>query len=162
MAEHKKNWLKFAIGFIVCLLIRLIPIRPPNIEPILATNMPLSKVYGAPAGFLFALLSILVYDLITGTLGIWSLFTAGAYGILGLGAAFYFRRRESSVGNYVRFAIFGTLFFDAVTGLSVGPLFFGQSFYGAFLGQIPFTAMHLLGNVTFAALLSPAVYRYAV
>jgi hypothetical protein len=62
----------------------------------------------------------------------------------------------------VRFAIVGTLFFDAVTGLTVGPMFFHQSFISTFVEQIPFTALHLLGNVTFAIILSPAIYNFMI
>lgn len=162
METYKKNWLKFVLGFVVCLLIRLIPLRPPNIEPILATQMPFSRAYGAYAGFIFAFLSIVIYDLVTGTLGVWTLLTAGVYGVLGFWAFFYFKKHQASALNYARFAVIGTLFFDAVTGLSIGPLFFGQSFSSAFVGQIPFTAMHLLGNVSFALLLSPAIYRFII
>jgi len=159
MDIFKKNWFKFTIGFIVCLLIRLIPFRPPNIEPILATQMPFSKAYGAYFGFLFAFLSIVLYDLVTGTLGIWTLLTAGTYGVLGLWAAYYFKTRQASASNFAVFAIMGTIFFDVITGLSIGPLFFHQSFYSALVGQIPFTLLHLLGNVSFALFLSPVIYR---
>ncbi len=162
METYKKNWLKFVTGLVVCLLVRLLPFRPPNIEPILAVQMPFSKVYGAYVGFLFAILSIVLYDLITGTLGMWSLVTAGAYGVLGLGAAVYFKKNNANVWGFVRYAIFGTLFFDAVTGLTVGPLLFHQSFASALVGQIPFTMMHLLGNVSFAVLLSPAIYSFMI
>ena len=158
----RKNWPKFIIGFVACLLIRLIPFRPPNIEPILATQMPFSKAYGAYIAFAFAFLSIVIYDLVTGTLGIWTLLTASTYGVLGLVAAFYFKNRKANSWNFAKFAIAGTIFFDAVTGLSIGPLFFGQSLSGAFFGQIPFTALHLLGNVSFALVLSPAIYRFVV
>ena len=90
MQEYKKNWLKYFIGFISCLLIRLIPFRPPNIEPILATQMPFSKAYGGVAGFLFAFLSMILYDIITGKVGMWTLVTAFVYGILGFLASRYF------------------------------------------------------------------------
>ena len=158
----RKNWPKFIIGFIACLLIRLIPFRPPNIEPILATQMPFSKAYGAYVGFAFAFLSIVIYDLVTVTLGVWTLLTASTYGVLGLVAAFYFKNRRANALNFAGFAIFGTIFFDAVTGLSIGPLFFGQSLSEAFFGQISFTALHLLGNVSFALVLSPAIYRFVI
>lgn len=162
MDTYKKNWPKFVIGFITCLLIRLIPFRPPNIEPILATQMPFSKAYGALPGFLFAFFSIIFYDLVTGTLGVWTLLTAGTYGVLGLWSAYYFKKHKANALGYATFAIFGTIFFDAVTGLSIGPLFFHQSLSSAFTGQIPFTGLHLLGNVSFALVLSPAIYRFVV
>jgi uncharacterized membrane protein len=79
MQKYQKNWLKFSVGLVLCLLVRLIPFRPPNIEPILATNMPFSKAYGPYAGFLFAFVSIVLYDVVTSTLGMWSLITASTF-----------------------------------------------------------------------------------
>lgn len=160
--RNEKNWFKSAIGFFVCLLFRLLPFRTPNIEPILAMQMPFSKKYGALAGFAFAFLSMVSYDLLTDRVGVWTLITATVYGVLALFANYFFQNREMSRLNYVKFAVFGTLFFDAITGLSIGPIFFGQSFMQALIGQIPFTLMHLLGNVTFALILSPILYKYII
>jgi len=162
MDASKKNYFKFTLGLALCLLVRLIPFRAPNIEPILAATMPFSKAYGALTGFSFAILSILLYDVLTGTLGMQTFFTAGAYGIIGWWSASYFKKREASVLNYVRFAIIGTLFFDVLTGLTVGPLLFQQSFVNALVGQIPFTALHLTGNIIFALVLSPVIYNFII
>lgn len=162
MEMDRKNYFKFAFGLILCLLVRLIPFRVPNIEPLLATMMPFSKVYGAFVGFSFVVLSILFYDVLTGTLGLQTFFTAGAYGVLGFWSARYFKKNKATVWSFVRFAIIGTLFFDAVTGLTVGPLFFHQSFIGSLVGQIPFTALHLTGNIIFAFTLSPALYNFLI
>ncbi|MDD5721085.1 MAG: hypothetical protein PHT16_01395 [Candidatus Pacebacteria bacterium] len=163
MSVVKENYSKFSPKFffalLLCLVVRLIPFRAPNVEPILATMMPFSKAYGAFIGFSFAVLSIFIYDLLTGTMGIQTLFTVGAYGVLGLWSASYFKKYQGSRWDYVRFAIFGTLFFDAFTGFTVGPIFFHQSFTQSFFGQIPFTALHLTGNVIFALILSPAIYK---
>ena len=161
MQTDKKNYFKFSLALILCLLVRLIPFRAPNVEPILATTMPFSKAYGVFVGFSFAVLSILLYDVLTGTLGVQTFFTVGAYGIIGLWAGSYFKRKTST-WNYVRFAIFGTLFFDALTGLTVGPIFFHQSFLGSIVGQIPFTALHLIGNIVFAFVLSPTIYNFLI
>lgn len=163
MGADKKNYFKFSpkffIALFLCLVVRLIPFRAPNVEPILATMMPFSKAYGALVGFSFAVLSILLYDVATGTAGVQTFFTVGAYGILGLWSASYFKKDEGNVGNYVRFAILGTLFFDAFTGLTVGPIFFHQSFIQSLIGQIPFTMLHLMGNIMLALILSPAIYE---
>ena len=165
MGADKKNYFKFSLALFLCLVVRLIPFRVPNVEPILATMMPFSKAYGAFIGFSFAVLSIFIYDLLTGTIGMQTFFTVGAYGILGLWAASYFkkdklaRRGGGDKWDYVRFAILGTLFFDAFTGLTVGPIFFHQSFIQSFIGQIPFTALHLTGNIVFALILSPVIYK---
>ena len=64
--------------------------------------------------------------------------------------------------DYAKFAIIGTLAYDAVTGLTVGPLLFHQTFYSALIGQIPFTILHLIGNTSFALLLSPLIYNFAI
>jgi energy-coupling factor transport system substrate-specific component len=161
--EKKQQFsIKFFLALAFCLLVRLIPFRVPNVEPILATMMPFSKALGAISGFSFAVLSILLYDILTGTLGMQTFFTAGAYGLLGIGAALYFKKYGTEKWSFVRFAIIGTLFFDALTGLVVGPTFFHQSFVNALIGQIPFTILHLLGNIIFALLLSPAIYKILI
>ncbi len=162
MIEYKRNWFKFVVAFVVCLLVRLIPFRPPNIEPILATQMPFGKAYGKIAGFTFAFLSIVLLDLIVSKVGLWTWITACSYGLLGIWAGLYLKNKKNSAWNYATFAIMGTLAFDIVTGLSIGPLFYHQPFTQALVGQLPFTGMHLLGNVGFAIILSPALHRYVV
>ena len=161
----KKNYFKFSFVIILCLFVRLIPFRAPNVEPILATTMPISRAYGAFFGFSFAILSILLYDIVTGTLGMQTFFTTLVYGLLGLWSANYFKnfkKDEANVWSYVRFAIFGTLFYDVLTGLTVGPMFFHQPFLGSLIGQIPFTALHLVSNIVFALILSPAIYKFLI
>lgn len=154
------DWLKYILTFTVVMLFRLLPFRAPNVEPILAAVMPLSKRFGGLAGTLFGVLSIVLYDAVTSGWGAWTWVTALAYGCLGAASYFYFRNRSASAGNFVRFSIAGILFYDAATGLTIGPLFNGQSFSVALAGQIPFTVLHLLGAVTFAALVSPVLYRW--
>ncbi|MDO8659766.1 MAG: hypothetical protein Q7K54_04145 [Candidatus Parcubacteria bacterium] len=162
MATNSKNYLKFAIAVVACLLARLIPFRMPNVEPLMATVMPFSKAYGIFFSLFFAVLSILSYDLITNTLGVQTFFVLFAYIVVSLWSTQYFKNREANISNFVKFSIMGTLFFDAMTGLTVGPLFFHQSFAGSFIGQIPFTLYHLLGNIIFATILSPAIYSLLV
>ena len=149
MTPYKKNWLKFTLGIFGCLLFRLLPFRAPNIEPIMSTVMPFGKAYGASVGFFFAFLSIILYDLATGTLGKWTMLTSASYGVVGYASAYYFKNREPSRKNFVYFAILGTLFFD-------------QPILVALVGQIPFTILHLVGNVSFAFILSPVIYSYLV
>lgn len=157
----KKNWLKYTFAFVAVLALRLIPFRAPNVEPIMAAQMPFGKVYGKLAAFLFGAMSIVVYDSLTSGLGVWTAITAIAYGFVGLGAGFFFKNR-TGWRNYALYAVIGTIFYDALTGLTLGPLFFGQPFMGALIGQIPFTALHLLGSVTFAIVLSPAIEMWSV
>jgi uncharacterized membrane protein len=156
------GWLKFVIGWGTVFLFRLIPFRLPNVEPLLATMMPFSKRFGALGSFLFGFLGIVLFDAVTSGWGMWTLVTALAYGALGPASYYFFLKREASVANFVRFGIIGTLAYDAVTGLTIGPLFMGQPFLVALVGQIPFTLLHLAGTVVFATLLSPVLYRGVV
>ncbi len=158
--DINKQWKHLSVGFVLCLLARLVPLRIPNVEPLLSVQMPFAKKFGATIGFLFGALSIALYDLIVGRIGIWTLITALSYGALGVFSYLYFKQRTPSRTHFVTFAVLGTLFYDAVTGLTIGPLFFHQNFLAALSGQIPFTALHLLGSVLFALILSPAIYRY--
>lgn len=151
-----KKWFKYIVGFGAVLLIRLVPFRAPNVEPILAIQMPFAKKYGILSSFLFGFFSITIYDLFTSGIGTWTIVTALAYGLLGIGA-FYFFKNRSGWKNYAIYAVVATIVYDAITGLTVGPIFFDQPLIAAFIGQIPFTALHLLGNVSFAIILSPVI-----
>ncbi len=153
-------WIKYVIIFAGVFLFRLLPFRAPNVEPVLASLMPLSKRFGALSSALFAVLSIVLYDAVTSGFGIWTAVTALAYGAIGIASYLYFRNREATRGNFVRFTIVSILFYDAVTGLTVGPIAFHQPLASALVGQIPFTILHLLGSIVFAALVSPALYRW--
>lgn len=153
--------LKFLIGWTAVFLFRLIPFRPPNFEPMLATVMPFGKRYGPVGSFLFGFLGIVLYDGVTSGWGNWTAVTAICYGVLGLAAHYYFAHREASVLNFLVFGVPATIVYDAVT-MFIGPVFNGQPLALALAGQIPFTMMHLAGTVTFSVLLSPALYRWVV
>lgn len=153
--------LKFIIGWVAVFLFRMIPFRPPNFEPMLATVMPFSKRYGPWGAFAFGFFGIVLYDAITSGWGSWTWVTALSYGALGIGAHYFFKNREASVKNFLVFGIPATILYDALTML-IGPVFNHQSFALALAGQIPFTLMHLAGTITFSVLLSPALYRWVI
>ena len=152
---HMRHWVKFIIGWFICLGFRFLPFRPPNFEMNLATQMPFAKSFGPLAGALFGALSMFFFDATTGRLGQWTVLTAVSYGLIGAVAPFALRKMD-----YLSFAVVGTIAYDAMTGLTMGPLMFHQPLMEALVGQIPFTAMHLLGNVMFALVLSPVIERW--
>lgn len=152
-----KYAMAFLISFIACLIFRLIPFRPPNVEPLLVAQMPLGRHYGAPVAFLFGALSIIIFDSLTSGIGLWTLITAFLYGMLGVFSTLFFKRFKASAKNYAIFAFIAVIAYDALSGLTIGPIFFHQSFMTAFVGQIPFTLLHLAGAVPFAYLLSPLI-----
>jgi len=157
--RSKTHIFKYFIGLSTVIILRLIP-HPPSFQPIMANMMPYSKNWGKFSGCMFGVLSILSYDLLTGTLGKWSLLTVGAYGLLGILSGIFFKQRKSSVKNYVTFAILGTLIYDIITGFGVGMLIFNQGFYQTLTGQIPFTIQSMLGNIVFSSILSPVIYKW--
>lgn len=150
---------KAVIGWLIVFAVRLIPFRMPNVEGIMATLMPVSKRFGPLASFLYGALAIALYDAVTGKVGSWTLITALSYGAIGVASAFFFRRYRTSAVNFVVFSVVATVLYDAVTGVLFAPLF-GMTFAVALVGQIPFTLYHLVGNVAFAALVSPLFLRF--
>lgn len=161
LSKLPQNFLKYIVGLITALGLRLIP-HPPNVEPIMSAMMPFSKRWGWFSGMVFCFLSVMSFDLITGTLGAWSLVTAGTYTALGALSGLFFKNKESSIRNYVLFSVVGTLIYDAITGIGIGMLFFNQTFSQTFIGQIPFTVNHLMGNVLFSIVISPVLYKWVL
>ena len=149
---------KVFIVFIGCLLFRLLPFRAPNVEPIMASLMPLSRKYGALLGFAFGFLSIFLYDLLT-HFGSWTWITGIVYGVVGAVAGLYFKKFRTSTFNFIVFAFIATIAYDLITGVLVAPLW-GQTLGEALMLQIPFTALHLAGNIGFAVTLSPLINKW--
>ncbi len=156
-----KNAVRYLTGLATVLVLRLIP-HPPNVEPIMATMMPYAKRWGILSGILFTVIAMAGYDLLTGTLGVWSILTIGTYTLLAIAAGWYFRRAKPDAKHFVGFAVIGTLVYDAITGIGTGMLFFHQSFAMTFYGQIPFTLYHLAGNIVLAGIVSPLLYRWVL
>lgn len=152
-----KQWLSAGIALILCTLVRLIPLRAPNIEPVFASVMPFARRYGVVVGFVFGAINIVLYDAITAGIGSWTFVAALGYGLVGAVGAWVLPKFKNRKAGYLSYAIVGTIVYDLATGLTLGPIAFGQPFLGALVGQIPFTALHLLGNIAFALTISPAL-----
>ena len=152
---------KYAIGFLGTLAFRLLSpfLGLWNVSPLMATELAGAKAYGVWAGGLYGALSIVLLDLIMGKVGSWTIITAITYGLVGIIGAYFLKSRPASARNFIIVSIIGTIFFDLITGVLMGPLLFGTGFIEAFIGQIPFTLRHLGGNIFFAATLAPWFYR---
>lgn len=152
---------KFLLGFCLSIALRLLPFRPWNVEPILSIAMPFARFYGPVASFVFACVSMVLYDVIVGQMGGWTLVTSLTYGFVAMGAHYWLKYWKRPILGFASYAIIGTLVFDAVTMLS-GPLFYDQPWSEAFTGQLPFTANHLFGNLLLSVTLSPLLDRFLV
>ena len=153
-----KDKFKILIVFVGCFLFRLIPFRAPNVEPIMASIMPLGRKYGALMAFLFGFLSMFLFDSMT-HFGPWTWEGSITYGLIGLASTFYFKEFKTSGFNFAVFAFFATIFFDLITGVLFAPMF-GQTIFNALILQIPFTLLHLAGNIGFALTLSPLINKW--
>ena len=103
--------------------------------------------------------SIFLYDLLT-SYGSWTWTVGIAYGLTGLASSLYFKNRVgSSIWDFAKFAFVATIAFDLVTGVLIAP-FLGQNIWNAFILQIPFTLLHLAGNIGFALTLSPILNKW--
>ena len=158
ISNGMKNKFKIVIIFAGCLLFRLIPLRAPNVEPIMASVMPLGRKYGAFLGFFFGFFSIFSYDTLT-HFGSWTWVAAITYGAIGAASSIYFKKFKTSIFNFAVYAFFATIVFDLVTGVLFAPMF-GQTVFNALVMQIPFTALHLAGNIGFAVTLSPLINKW--
>ncbi|PIX62621.1 hypothetical protein CO057_02635 [Candidatus Uhrbacteria bacterium CG_4_9_14_0_2_um_filter_41_50] len=157
----KKETVKYLIGLATVVALRLLP-HPPNVEPIMATMMPFAKKWGQISGFAFAVAAVLGFDLLTGTLGTWSLITASTYGLIGVAAGVYLNNKENKTRHYLLFAFVATIIYDAITGVVMGTLLFHMPLWVTITGQIPFTLYHLAGNIALAAVLSPLLFKWVV
>ena len=153
--------IKYAGGLVVCIILRFAQIVP-NAEPIMGFTLPYSKKYGWLAGGFFALVAMASFDFVSGRLGLWTIYTSLAYFTVGALAAVAFSKFKTVTRwHYAGYAALATVFFDAVTALMFGWQF-SQPLAVTFAGQLPFTMYHLLGNVAFAAVVSPAIYSYVL
>jgi uncharacterized membrane protein len=108
--------------------------------------------------FLFGFLSMFLYDSLT-HFGSWTWEGAITYGLIGIASTFYFRKFKTSGFNFAIFAFFATISFDLITGVLFAPMF-GQTISNALILQIPFTLLHLAGNIGFALTLSPLINKW--
>lgn len=154
------QWLKFVLGWALCFAVRLLPWRPPNMEPVTATLMPFGKTFGALGGALFGFLSIALYDAATSGIGEWTFVTGISFALLGAASHFFFRHRRGTPWEYALFAVPATILYDLLTGVLYTPLRYDMTFSAAFAGQIPFTINHLLSNIVLALVVSPLLQRW--
>ncbi len=151
----KENRLRLVLSVLMANGIRLLKIIPNN-DPIMSMTLPFSRRSSALTAFAFPLVTMVSFDFVTGYVGMWTAVTGATYGLLGL-LFHHLLKDKSDVGikSYLGYGVLGVLVFDFVTGVLATPLMFGMTFEEAFIGQIPFTAMHLLTTCAFILVVTP-------
>ena len=150
----------FAVGLGVSTALRWVRFFPNN-DPIMAVTLPYAR-RGRVSAVLFPVAAMALFDLLSGRIGIWTLVTAGTYGLIGFGFSFLYaglaaRGRRVGRGTYLLSGAAGVLVFDFVTGPVLSSALFHLSFAQAAVGQVPFTLRHLLSVSLYAVLVSPVV-----
>jgi hypothetical protein len=157
---ENKGIVKFFLAILISNLIRFLRFIPNN-DPIMAVMLPFAKEKSIIKAFLFPFLTMITFDLITGFIGSWTLITAITYGLLGVFfTILYSKKKEITLKTYLGSGIIGVLIFDFVTGVLATPLMFGMSIEQAFIGQIPFTIMHLATVSGFILIITPVLDKH--
>jgi uncharacterized membrane protein len=157
--SNNANLLRLVLSLLIANGIRLVRIIPNN-DPVMSMALPFSRRSSALTSFTFPFVTMVSFDFVTGYVGPWTLVTATTYGTIGL--AFHYRLKDKkSVGikMYLGYGIIGVLVFDFVTGVLATPLLYGGTFEESLIGQIPFTAMHLLTSSFFILIVTPLLDR---
>ena len=133
----------------------------PNNDPIMAVMLPCAK-RGRAAAFAFPIVAMVLFDILSRKVGIWTAVTAGTYGLLGLGFSFAYsalgkRGRRIGAATFLVSGVVGVLVFDFITGPIQSSAMFRMSFAQAFVGQIPFTLKHLASVSVYALVVSPVL-----
>ncbi len=154
--------IKYVLSILFCNAYRFLRIIPNN-DPIMGCMLPFSRQDRWWQGALFALVTMISFDFITMKVGMWTVVTALTYAGLGLLFHFAYKRiGKVKLKHYLGSGVVGVLIFDFVTGVLFGPAMFGMSFVQAFIGQIPFTVMHLLTVSGFILILTPLLDRAVI
>jgi hypothetical protein len=150
------------IGLAVTTALRWARIFPNN-DPIMAVMLPCAK-RGRAAAFAFPVVAMVLFDILSRRVGIWTAVTAGTYGLLGLGFSFAYsalgkRGRRIGPATFLVSGVVGVLVFDFITGPILSSAMFRMSFAQAFVGQIPFTLKHLASVSAYTVVVSPVLDR---
>lgn len=152
-----KKFLKYLASLFFCNTYRLLKIFPNN-DPIMGFAMPFARRDKWWQALLFPIIAMVSFDFITMKVGVWTIGTAATYGLIGLLFYAYFKgKKKAGLATYAKGSAAGILIFDFFTGPVMSSWLFKVPFYVAFLGQIPFTAMHLASGVTLAMLIVPVM-----
>jgi hypothetical protein len=108
------------------------------------------------------MVAMVLFDILSRKVGIWTAVTAGTYGLLGLGFSFAYsalgkRGRTIGTATFLVSGVVGVLVFDFITGPILSSAMFRMSFAQALIGQIPFTLKHLVSVSAYTVVVSPVL-----
>jgi len=130
----------------------------PNNDPVMGSTLAFSRKDKWWQAFLYAVIAMVSFDIITMKLGIWTIGTSLAFGLIAVLFSKYLKNRKKvGLKTYAKSSVFGVLIFDFLTGPIMSSALFRIPFETALLGQLPFTFMHLASAVPLTLLMVPVL-----
>ena len=127
----------------------------PNNDPIMGFMLPEARKSMLKSA-LFAFVTMIIFDIITMQVGVWTIVTASVYALFAIGVSFFFKKiKTAKISYYLGAVTIGILIFDIITGPIMSSMLFNQSLMLTIIGQIPFTLMHLVSGLTWVAVIAP-------
>lgn len=143
--------LLWIISLLLSVIIRCYWEWAANCEPIFGLQLLLAPLLPTHYLVSWSVSSILLYDLLQQQLGIWTIFTSGAYLLVSYFTSRFTAHTTLGLRHYLSFTVLVTMLYDLLTA-SMGPLCWQQSWAVMLMGQLPFTLRHLLSNLISAGL----------
>lgn len=130
-----------------------------GIESVMLFTLSGALVYGPIYGFLIGAGIMVIADFMVGLVGLWTLYTALAYGLVGFiaGVVGIFKKEFTRV-ELAGLAFVLTIFFDAIS-MTAFAFQFGIPLSIATINQIPVTLIHAFGNTVLAFIFAPALMK---
>lgn len=129
----------------------------PNVEPVMAVVLASAIAMGPLRAAAIGFGAMLLSDLYIGMPGVWTLYTAPAYALVGLLAGFVapFARSRAQIAIT---AAWLTAIYDAITSVAWA-LQSGVPLGLSFVTLAPFAIVHITSNAAFAFAVTPALAK---
>ena len=149
--------LKYLGSLVFCNAYRFLRIFPNN-DPIMGSTLAFSRNGKWWHALLFPIIAMVSFDFVTMRVGIWTIGTSLTYGLIALLFFKYFKSKKIiGLKHYASGSVLGVLIFDFITGPIMSSIFFRIPFEIAFIGQVPFTLLHLASAVPLTVLIVPVL-----
>jgi len=135
------------------------PLAHFGIESVMLFTLSGALVYGPVYGFIIGASVMVMADLMVGLVGLWTIYTALAYGFVGfLAGVVGMHKKKFTRVELAGLAFILTILFDAIA-MTAFALQFGIPLLIAVINQIPVTLIHTAGNTLLAFVFSPALIK---
>jgi len=130
-----------------------------GIESVMLFTLSGALVYGPIYGFIIGASIMVIADFMVGLVGLWTIYTALAYGFVGFlaGVIGIFKKKFTRV-ELAALAFVLTIIFDAIA-MTAFAFQFGISLSIAAINQIPVTLIHAAGNTLLAFVFAPVLIK---